>query len=212
MPFSAADLSQERDEQDQRRADGGGVPEDVEVGQGEGLPVAGIPVPAAPGGRTKAVAGVPEEELRRVEESRTAGLSGSSDSLRRSVWNCSRRSRRVLASEVPTLPPSLRSSARSPTAAPRSCAGCKEGGDVQRGEDHRQPGDDHHARPDDLPRADVEVQPRHPEVPGRHHEQPDGHQPARVDAARRAAMPTMNSMHDGAEPAGESTSPDVVAS
>ena len=69
------------------------------------------------------------------------GLNGSRVSLSRSVWNWSRRSWMVLASDVPTLPPSLRNSASRPTAAPRSCVGMCERRDIERREDHREAGD-----------------------------------------------------------------------
>ena len=69
----------------------------------------------------------------------TAGFRGSSFSFSRRVWNCSRRSWMVWATEVPTLPPSLRSRASNPTAAPRSSRrDVQERGHVQRREDHRQ--------------------------------------------------------------------------
>ena len=41
----------------------------------------------------------------------------------RARWNCSRRIWIVCAIEVPTLPPSVRSRLKSPTAAPRRCGG-----------------------------------------------------------------------------------------
>ena len=89
----------------------------------------------------------------------------------------------VWAIDVPTLPPSLRSRANRPTAAPRRCVGSVfEGRHVERGEDHRQAADHHHPRPDHLPRADVQVHQRHPVVAGRHDEQAPGDQPAGVGA------------------------------
>ena len=89
----------------------------------------------------------------------------------------------ILLIDMPTLPPSLRSRANRPTAAPRRCAGVyRKAATLIGAKSNDRPTDQHHPRPDHLPRADGQVHPRHPVAPGRHDEQPRGDQPAGVGA------------------------------
>ena len=89
----------------------------------------------------------------------------------------------VLAIEVPTLPPSLRSRAQQADGgAAQFLRDVKKCRDIQRREDHRKPGDDDDARPDDLPGTDLERQLRHPVVANAHRDQARGHEIARIDA------------------------------
>ena len=177
-------------EQREAGGDDGGEPEDVEVGEGGGLLVAGVleELEGHVGGLSGVAGVLVEESLAAVEEVVDGGVEEVE-------FFVEAEDVELFAAFLDGLCDGCADGAAFVAKEREKADGggsevfgdVEEGGDVEGGEDHGEAHDEDDARPDDLPGRDGEVESGEPEVAEGEDEETGGHEVAGVDAEAEEA-------------------------